>query len=144
MKRRGVWRATAEGLKPVDEAARETFAALKAGQDVLAAVHRPRHIEHHNWFMAMLQKVAEAKGETQDYLLAQIKIALGLVDFIRMPSGKVVAALRSVSFESMDQAEFAEVSVAAVRLICEQILPGLEPSELTAEIDEMLGTRRAA
>lgn len=144
MKGKGIWRVTEAGLVPADDEARECMAALKAGQRVFADVHRPRNIDHHRWFFALLHKIAEAKGETPETVLTWLKVAMGRVDFVRLPSGKVVAAPQSVAFASMDQREFARFTDEAVRLVCQHILPGVSDAALRAEVDEMLGNGRAA
>jgi hypothetical protein len=46
---------------------------------------------------------------------------------------------RSISFSSMDQASFKKFYEAAIRLIIDEILPGVTEGELLNEVHSMIG-----
>lgn len=112
-------------LLPLDDLARGLVGKLKTGDRVLVKVHRPRNPDHHRLAFAVLQKIASAKGETVETVLTWLKVALGRVDFVMLPSGKTVACPQSISFSAMSQDEFQRFWNEALPLITEHILPGL-------------------
>ena len=116
-------------LLPLDDLARTLVGKLKVGDRVLVKVHRPRNPDHHRLAFAVLQRIAAAKGESVETVLTWLKVALGRVDFVLMPSGKSVACPRSISFSSMSQDEFQRFWNEALRLIFEHIMPGLPEPE---------------
>lgn len=137
MNEKGTFTVGKNVLIPQDDRAHDILAKLKVGERVLTNVHKPRYIEHHRLAFAVLQKVAEAKGESVDTVLTWLKVCTGRVDFVQMPNGKVVTAPKSINFASMDQAEFSEFWKEAIQLICDHILPGCDEHTFD-EIREMI------
>ncbi len=103
------------------------------GESVLVTVRRSRSAEQHRLFWAVLQHVAEAGHfETPEKLLAAVKLALGRYDLMKLPNGKVVPVLQSISFGAMDQDDFQRFMDEALRVICRDVVPGTTVEELLA------------
>lgn len=145
MKAEVIMRRTAAGLVAEDEDALLALGKVKLGDQVLVRVHRPRSIEQHRLFWALLTHVAEASAfETPERLLLALKIALGRFDLCQMPNGKMVPAPHSISFASMPQDEFQRFFDESVKAICEKLLPGMDPDALIADVQANIGSARAA
>lgn len=139
MEATAIFSVTKNALLPLDDRARELMAKLKLGDKVLVKVHRPRYIEHHRLTMSVLNKIADAKGVPVETLLTWLQVAMGRVDFVKLPNGKVVASRQSIAFASMDQTEFQRWWDEAWRLISEHILPGVDQKvfdEITGIVGE--------
>ena len=52
---------------------------------------------------------------------------------------KVVPVPHSVAMEEMPQAEFQAYFDNAIRLICEEVVPGMNKESLIAEVQGMIG-----
>ena len=131
------------GLVAADALAEEQMDKIAVGTDVLTKFHRSRSTPQHNLFFAILTHVAEAtKFDTKEKLLLALKLYLGRYDAVQMPNGDVVAAPHSISFEDMGQDEFQEFMDAAIRAICEIVLPGMSSQQLVDEVQASLGSKR--
>jgi len=137
-----VMRRTADGMVPVGPEGHAVLARLKIGDKVLVKVHRPRSIEQARLFWGLLTKVAEATSyDSPERLLTHLKVALGRYDLERLPDGRTGIAPHSISFASMSQADFHKFFDESVKLICSEMLPGVESAELVSEIHGMLEPR---
>lgn len=133
-------RRTDAGLEPADDGAAAILAKLRPGDRVLVKVWRPRSIQQHKLFWALLAHVAEAtEFESAEHLLTTLKVALGRFDTVKMPNGKLVVAPQSVSFAAMASDEFTRFFDDCVRVICRDLLPGVASADLVAEVMEMIG-----
>lgn len=132
-------------LAPSDQVALEVLEDIERaggkGVEVKAVITVPRNAKRNRWFHSLLSKVAEATGGEAEAVKIWLKFRLGLTDSYRVGS-RVVDVPRSVSFGAMDEGEFAAFCDRAVRLICEELLGGIEPGALKSEIEEMLGDGR--
>ncbi|HEV2674102.1 MAG TPA: DUF1367 family protein [Aliidongia sp.] len=138
-----VMKRTEAGLIPVDGHASDLLAKVKIGDRVLVKLHRPRSVDQHRLFFALLTKVAGAtEFETPEKLLVALKIALGFYDIMRMPNGSTVPVPNSISFASMPQDDFRRFFDQAVGLICQHLLSGMTADDLVAEVHQMLDQPR--
>ena len=133
-------------LVPADRLAEEDLQALPIGKQLLVEVRKPRSLQHHRLLFALLRKVAESTPTplSENALLSWVKVRTGYVEMVPLGFGKSYAAPASIAFGNMDQGEFGLFFDRVVELICAEIVPGLGKPELLAEIQEMLGERRAA
>ena len=126
---------------PADTTA-ETMLSKIAKDDIfLMKSHRARNPQHHRKFFALLSKVHENLPDeirhlypTTDKLLLGLKIVLGYTETMIMPNGKIVEIPKSIAFESMDQTSFEIFWDRCLKVISEQLLPGIDDAELEAEI----------
>jgi hypothetical protein len=128
-------------LVPADSFSAEALDAMKNGEVVRAVVTRPRNEKHHRKFFALLNVVFEAQDRypTLDRLLHAIKIGVGLYELVPLTKTQTVIDVGSISFASMDQAEFTNFYDKVVKLIVTRILPGADSAELEARVLEILG-----
>lgn len=128
-------------LVPSDPKTAELIAALPHGATVRAVVTKPRNPAHHRLLWALLAKVVEAGAnfESADALLFYLKVRLGHCDIVQGTKGHKYPMPRSISFASMDQQAFKRFYEAAVRVIVTEVLPGVTESELTQEVNAMIG-----
>jgi hypothetical protein len=133
---------TATGLVAHDDEARDALRKLKIGQVVRADIIRPRNVQYHRRFFGMLNVVWQCCGDWKDSeeLLRELKFRAGLVDkqkVIDRATGEVLAEIvtpRSIAFHNMDEDEFRAFVETAIRVICEEMVPGLESSVLREEV----------
>ena len=123
-------------LVPTDTTSGDALDGLKNLAFVKVDIKADRSLPHHRLFRALLQKVVEAGANyvSADALLVAIKEAQGYYDTVQALDGNVIRVVKSTSFEAMDQAEFRQFFERSIQLICEHILPGIEPSDLKDEI----------
>lgn len=130
-------------LRPADQLADEAFAKIPSGQIVFVEVKRPRNVQHHRLFFALMNKVHENldgnRYPTVDDLTAAIKIAAGHRTRIELPNGDVGFIPKSISFHKMGQDEFSAFYDKVCDLIAAHFLPGVEIEALRAEVEQMIG-----
>lgn len=133
---------TIHGLAAQDDAARAYLRKLKLGDVVRCDVIRPRSVKYHRRFFGMLNTVWQACGDWQtvDELLVELKFRAGLVDRQRVvdkATGEVLAEIikpRSISFAAMSDDEFREFVDRCIKIICEEMVPGLDDAVLREEV----------
>lgn len=133
---------TIHGLAAQDDAARAYLRKLKLGDVVRCDVIRPRSVKYHRRFFGMLNTVWQACGDWQtvDELLVELKFRAGLVDRQRVvdkATGEVLAEIikpRSISFAAMSDDEFRAFVERCIRIICEEMVPGLDDAVLREEV----------
>lgn len=139
-----IFRVTANGYVPVGEDAVAQHRKLKAGDLVAGNLHRSRSLPQNRLYWGILRHVAAAtKFETKEKLHVALKMRLGYFEMYEMPNGKVVPVVDSMSFSSAGQDEFAPYFDRAVRLICEEVLGGMDSGDLIAEVQALLGMEDA-
>lgn|GEM_PF-296313 len=127
-------------LLPADSHAAAALAALPIAETIAVKVVRERSLPMHRLFFGILQHVAEnSRFETAERLLVALKIRLGRYDLCRLPNGRCVPVPQSISFAAMDQTEFRRFFDDAVKLICEEVLGGMDSAQLIRDVEAMLG-----
>jgi hypothetical protein len=124
----------------VDEEALQEFPAEK---DLSVTISRTRSTKQHRFFWTILNKICENHAEYRraEQLLLWLKIRLGYVEEVRFHDDKVWWVAQSISFNAMDQEEFRKFFHAALDVIVEEVIPGLNTSELIVEVEQLLGFR---
>lgn len=132
-------------LQPADAYSRQRCAALKTGVIVQLAEYSARNERRHRLYWALLTKVVDAgcPWDTPEALHNALKEHLGYYDWIETVSGDRVKHLHSIAFDRMSEANFRKYLDAAINVICDRILPGVEKSALIAEVHDMLGGKAA-
>jgi len=131
-------------LRPVDQASEEIMNGLPLGEPFKVKVSRPRNLNQHRKFYALLQVVFENQSiyPTIDALLAVIKITLGHCDIVKLPNGDMAPVVKSISFASMPQDDFNRFYSQTVDLVLQHFLAGIEKTELEKEIFTLIGVVR--
>lgn len=127
-------------LHPVGEEAQQIIAAIPAGREVMVEIKPSRNPRQHRLFMALLGIVVENTDffATKEAALTAVKMAIGEADPVVDPlTFETKWVLRSIAFESCDQARFSLIFEAALRVICERYLGGADMEEVRAEINRI-------
>jgi hypothetical protein len=126
---------TLGGLAPVDDAAREILGHYGNGEVLRVKIHRDRNPRHHRLFFGLLKLVFDNQERylSQEALRFAITVQAGYVDEIRLSGDRVALKPKSISFGSMDQAEFKLFYDAALKAIPE-LLPELKGVDWEREL----------
>ena len=133
---------TMNGLEARDQDAVHALRKLKLGTVVRATITKPRSLAHHRRFFAMLQTVWQACGDwkSTEELLIELKFRVGHVErqkVLDRATGEEIAEIitpRSISFAEMDDTEFREFTERCIRVICDEMVPGLDDQALRDEV----------
>ena len=130
-------------LRPADRMAEEALAKVKAGEIVSVDFARPRNLAMHRWWWQLVSIVADnMPGNLSPEIVCEvIKIRVGHVSVVRTAKGEVFIP-KSISFAAMKQDEFTAFVDRAVRVIVQDILPGVDSDALTNEVEMMLAGAR--
>lgn len=130
-------------LRPVDLAGEEALSKIKNNDLVQVEIKRPRNIQHHRLYFALISKVWEnmdhERYPSPDDLHAAVKIAAGIRTRIVLPDGTQGFIPGSIAFHKMDQDQFSAFYERACDLIAQHFLPGVTSAELKAEVQQMIG-----
>ena len=124
-------------LVPIDGPGQEMLAGISQNEIVKAKISRPRNVQHHRKFFALLNLVFEnqEKYVSPNELLAAVKIAVGHVDVIDV-GGCPYRIPKSIAFHKMDQTEFDRFYASVVDVVLKHFLPGVTRDELRQELLE--------
>lgn len=127
-------------LRPNSDHDADVILGLPDDQPIkLRATVHPRNPKAHAWYFGLLGVVAKNTEYTTDQLLTLIKIGIGHVDTIIMPStGEVIYQPRSISWSKMDEKQFRPFVEKSIDFIIQRILPGSTSAELEREVFERL------
>lgn len=130
-------RKTLRGLEPADGA---EMPRLKLGSVVKVKITRPRNVMHHRKFYALMNLIFKNQEhyETLDDLVNIIKIATGHCHVYRKKNGDALPVPRSIAFHNMDQTQFDDFYAKVIRLVRENIIPGLDDAALRSEIEDLV------
>lgn len=105
----------------------------------------PRNYKFHRKYMAMLQFALKHAKEGLEYpnfeeFRKEIAILAGFFYIKRGLSGKETKVAKSISFASMDDAEFEELYSRSIDIIILYVLPqGTDRNEFEGALNEVLG-----
>lgn len=130
-------------LRPAQEQDAEVWKHLKIAERevVKIQISRSRNYRFHCKFFAMLGIILKNQEhyQTTDELLNVCKLRIGHVDIVQTPRGEEHWP-KSISFASMDEAEFSAFYERAVDWVLSEVIPGLQRQHLDAEIEaELIG-----
>ena len=125
-------------LEPIDEAGRDAIMRIKAGDVVRAEVSRPRNLQHHKkwWALVSLIYQNQSRYKSPEALNDAIKVYVGHCEVVALQNGKVMHVPKSIAFHAMDQFEFEEFYDRAIDMICQEIIPRLNKEDLKRELLE--------
>ena len=109
---------------------------IKDGQELVVSAKKSRNPQHHRKMFALLNICVENTELFLDVeqVLAVVKIMVGHVDVLQANDGRIFKWPKSISFATMGQDEFSTFYDSVVRAICENIMPGTDPEDLTREV----------
>ena len=139
----GLFIRSVNGLTPADDSAREMLAGLPIGKMVKASVSRPRNLGHHRLYWALCSAIASSIGAQRENVSDVLKLKTGHFTVVQTKSERIRLP-RSISFAKMTQDEFNTFFKECTRVICEEFLPHMKPSDLVKEIEQMVGMENAA
>jgi len=130
-------RKTLSGLEPADGF---DMPRLKLGSVVKVKITQSRNMKHHRLFFALMNKIFENQEhyESLEDLVNVIKIATGHCHVYRKKNGDPLPVPRSIAFHKMDQTQFDEFYAKVIKLVRENIIPGLDEGALREEIERMV------
>jgi hypothetical protein len=130
-------------LRPCDANGQDAIRKIGNGDVVSVEVKRPRNLQHHRLYWALMSTVHEnidhERYPTVEDLSAAVKIAAGLRTRIELPSGEIGFIPGSIAFHKMNQIEFASFYDRVCDLIAAHFLPGVDKDDLRREVSLMIG-----
>ena len=128
-------------LRAADDVGSNIMSGLTVGEPIMVSVKQSRNIQQHIMYWALItiahNNLPEKKSQSyprKENLSDAVKIAAGLVDQIIGLDGKVFLKPRSIAFDKMDQVEFNNFFSDALRVIVEQVIPGLNSIDIMQEV----------
>lgn len=134
-----IYRRELFGLSPTDDASEAALKSVKLGECVELKLKRPRNLQQHRLFWALMQKVYENQEHytSPEQVCTAFKFACGLTESIKTARG-IIQVPKSISFAKMDQIQFNEFFKLAVDFCVAEVIPGLKSEDLEREVLEMI------
>lgn len=133
---------TLSGLSPADDAATHVLQKIKAGETVQAEIRRPRSNKNLRRWWALCRLIYENSDQyrSQEQVHDHLKILAGhCQQIVSKSTGEVYLIADSIAFSRLDEDEFQDVWVRAVKAVTEHILPGVTAPEIENEILRLIG-----
>ena len=123
-------------LVPVDDEGRDALRGFKYGEILTAEIKKPRNIQHHRKFFAMLKIIYENQEhyKSVEDIRHVCLIEIGEYKIISGKDGKEYPKTKSMNFASMDQLQFNALYDKAIEWVTTVVIPGLAAKD----IDEMV------
>lgn len=129
---------TMTGLIPEGDEANRILKGVKIGHPVMVEISRPRNINHHRLYWAMVSKIANAIDVEPENISDVLKLKTGHFVTVNTKSGPLQFP-RSISFAKMDQAAFNTFFERCCKVIAEEWLPHMTSKQVQAEVLDMMG-----
>lgn len=126
---------TLSGFVPADEPSLDVAKKFKVGDAYRADVVKPRSYKHHKLIMALLNLTYANQEQYDDFEMFRKAVALaaGHVEEIHTVDGEILKLPKSISYDALDEVEFAKVS-GAMMTVCCRLLKDIGADELEAEV----------
>ena len=113
---------TATGLVPLYDSDYEEKRKLKVGEVYQCEVKKPRNIQFHKKFFALIRLGCENSplNMPQEAYRAYVTMRAGYADVYEVGKGKM-ALPKSISFSNMDEDEFSKLYFAVINVIAKDI-----------------------
>lgn len=141
-------------LRPANDAAEQAMSKVKHGTEVRVEMRRPRNLQHHKKFWALASIVADNQEHyaSAEHLVDALKVATGHCE---THAGKpetvacphcggtfkhqtIIYVPHSISFKSMDQAEFEAFYERCLDIVAKHVIPGIDKDDLRREVEGFL------
>lgn len=128
-------------LEPTEDRGRDYLKRLKIGDDCLVKVTKPRNIQFHRKFFALLNYAFENQERYEDFeaFRKEVTMRAGWWEEHVHVTGQVSYTAKSIAFANMDELQFDELYRKAITAIIEHFLVGMDPEELDRAVEEVLG-----
>ena len=127
-------------LFPVDQIGEDCLRKIKTDDLVQVEVRRPRNIQHHRKFFALLVLVHENQSRyaSVEELLDAIKVHVGHCETMFLRDGTEVKRPKSIAFHKMNQYEFDDFYKRVLDVVASEIIPGIQKDDLRREVEGFL------
>ncbi len=135
------FKRTEAGLVPMSEAAGEFMRGLKVGALVeMKSKGVARNVRLHRFYWKLCGLLAESvRGDfTAENISDVLKIRVGHVTTIKTKRG-LVEVPKSIAFDATDDREFREFLNRVTRVVSEDYLDEMPPTQIRREVEAMLG-----
>lgn len=128
-------------LRPDDSHSESIVARWKVDDVLRCDVRRPRNVNHHRWFFALLRYIVENTDDfpTEEHALDWLKYKTGHYEaqvFMEGPKVQTIVKLRSISFGSMNEDEFTRFKDRCLDVVAEYM--GGLPEDVQRGIEEFM------
>lgn len=122
----------------------DEMGSLKDGAEVMIEVKKPRSIQHHKRWFALVNFCFEHQREpirykTAEAMRAAITISAGHRTELFMADGSVAYMANSIAFDKLDQAAFNEFWRLACEAIKRHYVPGITDEHIRQGIADLIG-----
>lgn len=135
-------RKTLGGFSPADDMSVETAKRFKVGETYKGEIVRPRSRKTLGRYWVLCQMILDntemfrSKEQVSDYL----KIRTGHSTTITAKStGEMFHVANSIDFDTLDEAQFAELWQRVCDVVVQDILPGITQAEIELEMQKIIG-----
>lgn len=116
--------------------AMEALAAVHRGQGCMADVRGARNVDQFRLFWALMGLVADQTDTTKEAVKEWLMKKMKYIDMLWLPDGSIELKAKSIAFEKMEQAKFAEFFSAAIPHIA--ALLDAAPKDVITRFNDML------
>lgn len=135
-------RRTLNGFAPADQEAADLMKGYKMNAVYRAKVVRPREHRNNNrwWKLCELIRDNTEGYASKEQVSDHIKILCGHTTTVTSKAtGEMYHLPNSISFSALDEIEFQDVWLRAIRAVDEHILPGVGEQAIQYEIEKLMG-----
>jgi Protein of unknown function (DUF1367) len=130
-------------LVPADLVDFETLEKVDKGRNVWVKITQARNLKRHRLYRVILSEVASSHMHYAiagvEALADYIKMKLGYVDLVLYHDGSSRVVPRSTAFAAMDETSFRDFMDRALKVIEEDVLPGISIQDLIRHAEEKAG-----
>lgn len=133
---------TLSGFQAADESTADAIRGYKLGETYRASVVKPRNLKNHRRWWALCNLIYQNSDQykSAEMVHEHLKILAGhCTPIVSKGTGEVYLIANSISFGSLDEAQFQDVFGRAVLAVSEHILPGIEVGAVSLEIERICG-----
>jgi hypothetical protein len=124
-------------------------AEMAVGDTLRFEWHKPRSLQHHRHFFAMLNALfdAQERFDDENKMRQWLTVGAGYCDFVPGPAGVMCALPQSIAFHRLDESEFSELRGAVDRFLWTDaarkfLWPHLSDRASYEAVDRLLGEFR--
>lgn len=135
-------RKTLNGFAPADEFSVEASKRFKVGETYRGEIVKPRSRKTLGRYWVLCQMILDntemfrSKEQVSDYL----KIRTGhSTSIVARKTGELFHVANSIDFDTLDEAEFADLWQRVCDVVVEDILPGITQAEIENEMAKLVG-----
>lgn len=120
-------------MVPADAAAEDRLQSVKDGSEVLITWRKPRSIQNHKHFFAILRTAAEhlPAYTDEEELLDALKIAVNWTRPVQRTNGEIIWLPKTINFSALDEDTFRRFKDRCLYVLGQ--LLGVDPIQLLEE-----------